>query len=66
MAAIRGGKKRSYKVKGRLSCRKQYQAYCRDKYRSGQCASAHGGWQSVDSLKDSTIQAGYKAMVAKL
>ena len=64
--SVKNKSKKIWKKKGRLSARKQYQIFSREKHKEGFCSTASGGWMPIDSIKDSTVQSGYKALASSL
>lgn len=60
MAVHRGGRKRAYKKKGRLSARKCYQQWCRQQLNAGMVPSASGRWDS-DRILSTKIAEVYAA-----
>lgn len=65
MAAHRGGKKRPYKKKGRLSASKCYQEWCRQQYRQGMVPAASGRWDT-DRVLSTKIAEVYAAQRNRL
>jgi len=65
MARTRGGKKRIYKSKGRLSASKQYQLYCREQYRDRLVPMSNGKFGPVANLS-LKIQEVYNAFFSRL
>jgi hypothetical protein len=61
MAVHRGGHKRPYKKKGRLSARKCYQLMSRAQHKAGMCASGRGPtWMQVSQVNSGSIKHMYE------
>lgn len=61
-----GGKKKTWKLKGRLPVRKQYQIHCREQYKQRLVPRSDGGWMSVDMVKDSCIRKSWEMFLNRL
>ena len=65
MARTKGGKRRIYKQKGRLSASKQYQLYCREQYRDRLVPTSSGKFGPLGNLS-LKIQEVYNAFFSHL
>jgi hypothetical protein len=57
----KGGKKRTWKYKGKQPTRKQYQEYCHSQMRQGLVPDGWGKWIPIDSLSSNKIKEVYRA-----
>lgn len=66
MARHFGGKKRAYKIKGRLSARKAYQLHCREQYKQGLVPYASGRFGALGAGIPQSIAKVYEAFFQRL